>query len=143
MDPSEFLKTAIFLNNEKDEHHLRTSMSRSYYAVHLHVRQFISKTFLAGKDFKFDSHQYVLKCCNNCKSEDIKILGVILNDLLQDRLDADYNMDLEISSMNSQDSLDDASELLAGFDTIVAIPTNRQQFSQSSIQQAKFARILV
>ena len=146
MDPTDFLKTAAFLNGQNDEHHLRTSMSRSYYAAHLYIRQFISKKFLAGRNFKHDSHQYVINCCNNCESKDMKSIGVILGDLRQVRTNADYKMHLKITSTNSQDAYDNARDLLSDFKSKLAIPANhvnRQKFAKSSQQQAKLAGILV
>ena len=143
MDPREFLKTAALLKDKTDEHCLRTSISRSYYASHLYARQFISKKYLGGKNFKHDSHRYVLKCFNSCKSEDLRAIAVILKDLLQNRHDADYKMNLKITPTKCQDVYDDAEELLVDFESKLAVNENKQQLAHSSIQQAKFAQILV
>ena len=145
MDPREFFKTAAFLNGQKDEHHKRTSISRSYYAVHLYIRDFISNTFLGGIFFKTDTHKKILHCLQNCEAEEIKNLGVKLTNLLQARTDADYKMDKRITPTKSQDVYDDAMELLSDFDSKLAIPANRvnrQKFAKSSQQQARFAGIL-
>lgn len=142
MDPKDFFKTAALLNGQEGEHHIRTSISRSYYAVHLYIRHFISKSFLSGIIFKNDPHQKVLHCLQNCEAKEIKDLGVKLTDLLQARTDADYRMAKKITPNKSQDVYDEAIEFLSDFDSKVAIPTNRQKFAKSSIQQARFAGIL-
>jgi len=141
MDPRDFLSTAALLNNETDEHHLRTSISRSYYAVHLHIRDFI--TSIIKKKIKTDVHKYILKCCYNCESKDIQAIGCKLSTLLTYRTDADYRMNLNITATKSQDVYDDATELLADFESKIAINTNRQKLSQSSIQQARQAGFLI
>lgn len=142
MDPKDFFKTAALLNGQEGEHHIRTSISRSYYAVHLYIRHFISKRFLSGIIFKNDPHKNVIHCLQNCEAEEIKDLGVMVTDLLQSRTDADYKMAKTITAKKSQDVYDDARELLSDFDSKVAIPANRQKFAKSSIQQARFAGIL-
>jgi uncharacterized protein (UPF0332 family) len=142
MDPIDFFKTAAYLKDHKDEPHIRTSISRSYYAVHLHIRHFISHTFLAGKKIRNDPHKTVLKCLQQCQAEDIKNIGVMLSDLLTARTDADYEMSKNISPNHCQDIYDQANELLIEFEKKIAMPTNRQKFSQSCIQQARFTGIL-
>ena len=143
MDPKDFFKTADYLKKQDGEHHIRTSISRSYYAIHLHIRVFISKTFLGGKIFKNDPHQKILHCLQFCDAPDIKSIGVVLSGLLQARTDADYKMTKKITPTKCQDIYDDATDLLSDFEEKIAIPTNRQMFAKSSIQQAKNAGILI
>jgi len=142
MDPKDFFKTAAFLNEQKDEHYIRTSISRSYYAVHLYISHFISNTFLGRKKFKNAPHMNVIHCLQRCDAKDIKSIGVMLLTLLQARTDADYKMSKTITPNKSQDIYDDANDLLSDFDSKVNIPANMRKFSQSSVQQAKFERIL-
>lgn len=142
MDPKDFFKTAALLNGQEGEHHIRTSISRSYYAVHLYIRHFISERFLGGKVFNEGAHKKVIHCLQNCEAKEIKDLAVMVTDLLQSRTDADYKMAKTITTKKSQDVYDNAYELLSDFDSKVVIPANRQKFAKSSIQQAKFAGIL-
>ncbi len=137
MNPIDFLKTAKFLNNQKDECHLRTSISRSYYAVHLHIRDFISKKFLAGRKFRKRPHDKVIACLSQCEVSEIKSIAVMLGDLRQARTDADYKMDRTIKPIKSQDIYDDASELLSDFNAKVDINTNIQKLAKSSRVQAR------
>jgi len=142
MDPREFFKTAAFLNGQEGEHHKRTSISRSYYAIHLYIRHFISQTFLSGIELKHDPHMTVLHCLQFCEATEIKNVAVRLTTLLQARTDADYRMTRPISAQKSQDVYDDAKELLLEFERIIAMNPIRQKFAKSSIQKAKSAGVL-
>ena len=84
----------------------------------------------------------VIHCLQRCDSQDIKKIGVELSNLLQARTDADYKMDKRITLTKSQDIYNDANDLLLNFDSKIAISNNKQKFSQSSIQQARYAGIL-
>ena len=142
MDPRDFLNTAAFLNGQSDEHYLRTSISRSYYAVHLHIRSFISNTYLGGKKFNKSPHMNIILCLNRCEVGEVKVIGSMLNDLLQARKDADYEMDKTISSKKSEDIYEDSNELLSDFYSVMAVPANKQKFAKSSRQQARFERVI-
>ena len=142
MNPKDFIETAAHLKDQDGEHYVRTSISRSYYAVHLHICQFISKAFLGGKKFKHNRHKNILHCLNRCDAKDIKEIGAMLSDLLQGRIDADYKMDKIITPQKCEDIYDDACELLLDFESKIIINTNKQKLAKSSIQQAKNERIL-
>jgi uncharacterized protein (UPF0332 family) len=142
MDPRDFFKTAAYLKDQKDEHDLRTSISRSYYAVHLHICQFISKTFLGGKKFTNSPHKKIIACLQYCDAPDIKKIGVKLSKLHTSRKAADYNMNEMITGKQCLDVYDDATDLLSDFENTIAIDTNRQKFALSSRQQARNERIL-
>jgi len=137
MEPTDFFKTAELLKNEKDECHWRSSISRSYYAVHLYIRDFISKTFLGGIKFKNDPHEKLIKCLEFCDVSIIRNIGIRLKDLRQARTDADYHIDKKINKNKSGDVYDDAKELKSLFDSTVENSENRQRLAKSSQEQAK------
>jgi len=142
MDPRDFLKTAAHLKDQEGEHHTRSSMSRSYYAVHLHIRNFISKTFLGERFFKNDLHQNVINCLQQCEVRDIKEIGFKLDILRQARTDADYKMNKNINPNKGHDTYDAADELLSDFEDKLEISENRQKFAASSQLQARLQGIL-
>ena len=137
MDPRDFLKTAAHLKDQDGEHNMRTSISRSYYAVHLHIRHFISEKFLGGKKFTSSPHEQVLRCLQFSDAKDIKKIGETLSYLRQDITDAGYKMAKKITSNKCQDVYDEANDLLSEFESTIAIASNKQMFAKSSIARAK------
>lgn len=142
MNPTDFLKTAEHLKDQDGEHYVRSSISRSYYAIYLHVRHFISKTFLGGRKFKKDPHQKLIDCLQFCDAPDIKSIGVMLSDLRQARTEADYEMTKAITAQKCQDIFEGATDLLSDFEDKISIDTNKQKFARSSQLQAKYAGVL-
>ena len=142
MEPTDFFKTAELLKNENDECHLRSSISRSYYAIHLYIRQIISQTYLGGRKFPSQPHQNIIKCLQLCTSGDVKEIGEKLKILLQARTDADYHIQKTIKKSKSQDAYEDAIELKQLFDSVLSDPSNKQNLGKSSRQQARFQGIL-
>lgn len=142
MDPLDFLKTAELLLNRKEEHNTRTSISRSYYAVHLHIRDFISETALGGKRITENPHQKTIHFLQLCNVPEVKKIGHKLVTLRQARTDADYEMRKKIMPNKGQDIHEEASELLSDFKKAIDDRNIRQEFCQSTIKLAKIHKIL-
>ena len=94
MDPRAFLNLAQCLSRKLgDEAALRTSISRSYYALHNFLAQFIENNcFLLPKTGK--KHQIVYYCLHSSGVSDIPLIAKHLDELLSDRNDADYELGL-------------------------------------------------
>lgn len=137
MDPKDFFKTAELLNNHTEEHHVRSSISRSYYAIHLHIHRFISDKFLGNRKFKERSHRNIIDCMQFCDATEIKAIGQKLSDLRTARNEADYDMNVTVQNKKSKNIYLDACDLLEEFELAISENTNKQQFARSSQQQAR------
>jgi hypothetical protein len=96
MEPLAFLNLAHELSRRSgSEAALRTSVSRSYYALHNYIGLFISNQgFFLPKDAK--KHDWIFQDLHNCNIKDIVKIASALSDLREERNDADY--DLKIAS---------------------------------------------
>jgi uncharacterized protein (UPF0332 family) len=92
MDPRDFLDVAQnLLKDYQGEAAFRTSVSRSYYALHNYMSNFIvAEKFDLGKDKS--RHKKIYQYLHNCGIEDIKDVATVLDDLLDERNRADYEM---------------------------------------------------
>lgn len=137
MKPTDFLKTAEFLKDHKDEWHVRTSINRSYYGLFLHLRDFLS-----GQGIKVptkSTHKFVLDCFHksrffddaesksskgvkkrNGRTGDKVIWGISkrLRSLLQARVDADYKLHLTIPPNDSKHNLELATTAIQEFEKL-------------------------
>jgi len=134
MNPTDFHKTAEFLKDQKEEWHVRTTVNRSYYGAFLYLREFLTCQGVKLPDPREKSHhKFILKCFEESKTATMatkdkingKILGKIwlkLRDLFQDRIYADYRLDIKFLPTQSQDSLDLAKDIIGYFDSLRKSP---------------------
>ncbi len=94
MEAKAFLDLAHSLSNQSsDEAALRTSVSRSYYGLHHFLTQFILKEgFSLPKSEK--KHDIVFQDLHNCTVVEVRIIAKFLDDLRDERNDADYELQL-------------------------------------------------
>lgn len=94
MEPKAFLDLAHNLSGQsEDEAALRTSVSRSYYALLNYISLFISNEgFFLPKDA--DKHKWIFQDLHNCNVQDIITIASALNDLREERNDADYELEI-------------------------------------------------
>jgi len=113
MDPQEFLKTANVLVNSLEESDLRTSVSRSYYAVILFYRNyFAEKVGFLPEKLGAAVHTFVPECFNECNPDEAKKIGEKISRLKQGRTNADYILSKTVSSTKAKDCLGLAKELI-------------------------------
>lgn len=95
MEPKAFLDLADDLKNKSDsEAALRTSVSRSYYALHNFLSQFIeNEGFILPK--AAEKHKLVFHWFHNCGITDISQIAKQLDDLREDRNYADYDLEID------------------------------------------------
>ena len=137
MNPADFHKTAELLKNRKEEWHVRTSINRSYYGLFLYLRKFLTdKGVRLPNRSRKSHHQFVIDCfresrffkaaCDE-KSKEAKkrsrpkdkLIGGIylrLKSLLQNRTNADYNLNVRFSEKDSEDNLLLATTTIQDFD---------------------------
>jgi len=113
MDPQDFLNTADALVNSSEQSDLRTSVSRSYYAVILFYRDyFAGKLGFLPEKLRTAVHNFVPECFNACDPVEAKKIGEKINRLKQDRTNADYILSKTVSSAKAEDCLGLAKELI-------------------------------
>ena len=131
MDPRRFLELAQSLTKESgNEAAIRTSVSRSYYALHNFISQFIEKqgfTLLHGAD----RHTWVKRDINAC-GDDFEIIASDLNDLREARNEADYDMGVN-DFQNEQVAVMQFIKARAAYNDF-------QQFTDSKRKRAKIAK---
>ena len=95
MEPFAFLNLAQELSRRSDsEAALRTSISRSYYALHHYLSQFIlAEKFYLPKDGT--RHLYVINDMYNCEVDEIRQVAKDVDNLLEERNRADYELELD------------------------------------------------
>ena len=95
MEPKAFLDLADDLKNKSDsEAALRTSVSRSYYALHNLLSQFIKDSgFFLPKTAK--RHDLVCRWLHNCGVTCVSLIAKQLDELRDDRNDADYDLEVD------------------------------------------------
>ena len=140
MDPADFHKTAEFLKGQPEEWHLRTSINRSYYGLFLHLRKFLSDGGIRLPDRSRKSHhQFVIDCFRESRfltvadkykgpgpkksgrSKDNLIGGIYLRlkSLLQNRTNADYNLNVKFRQKDSEDNFLLATRTIQDFDGLL------------------------
>jgi uncharacterized protein (UPF0332 family) len=101
VDPKEFLSLAEILKQTKKEAHLRTAISRSYYALFNLLRDFLCENGIPFSR-KVDDHKKVYFYFHNSKIEEFIQIGKDLDDLREERNDADYEMSATTDDNNVQ-----------------------------------------
>lgn len=113
MDPQDFLDTASSLVNSPREADLRTSVSRSYYAVILFFRNYFAKEVgFSPENPDFAIHKVIPEFFNISNSEEATKIGEKIKRLKAGRRDADYILSKVISGTKASDHLDLAKKLI-------------------------------
>lgn len=113
MDPQDFLNTANLLVNSSKQSDLRSSVSRSYYAVILFYRDRFARAigFLPEK-LGPGVHRFVPECFKESDSVNAKKIGEKIERIKADRTNADYKLSKTVSGEKAGDCLKLARELL-------------------------------
>jgi uncharacterized protein (UPF0332 family) len=138
MEPKAFLDLAQNLSKEeKDEASLRSSVSRSYYALFHIMRQFIDKN-VERIPKNADAHGKVHNYLFNCNISEVKLLAMDLNSLRTERNDSDY--DLVSDRFKEPNTVVllffKARNAFNNFEKIVSTPDNRRHIMKG-IQKYK------
>jgi uncharacterized protein (UPF0332 family) len=114
VDPKEFLDTASSLVCSSTQPDLRTSVSRSYYAVILFFRDYLAQKvgFLPEK-LESGVHKFVPECFSESGSDEAKTIGEKIKRACADRVNADYKLSKQLSKTKAGDCLDLASKLIS------------------------------
>jgi len=105
MTPKAFLWLAAKLikdtTKETCEASLRTCVSRSYYALFNIIVQFIGESFPQVLSRSAGDHEKVYQYLYNCGVDNVKVVASSLNDLRDQRNDADYKLNMNKFEVNS------------------------------------------
>lgn len=94
MDPKEFLDLSAELKKENKEAHLRTSVSRSYYALFNQLVLFLENNGHPMEKNASD-HTKARQYLGNCGVEDVEAVARDLDNLRTERNHADYDLNRE------------------------------------------------
>ena len=141
MNPADFHKTAELLKGRQEEWHVRTSINRSYYGLFLHLRNFLSDggIRLPDRSSRKSHHQFVIDCFRESRffvvadehggagpkqsgrPKDNLIGGIYLRlkSLLQNRTNADYNLNVKFCQKDSEDNFVLATRTIQDFDGLL------------------------
>jgi uncharacterized protein (UPF0332 family) len=141
MKPECFFETAELLKEYENEAHLRSSISRSFYAVFHsflnHVCQYLSR------EPKNNPHKFIANCLQNCSDRQIKKVGSRFDSLCQRRRDADYRLDRTISKSDSEDVLVEAQKVIKDYNAALEQDAEMQEAVIESIRtQGKFQGLI-
>jgi uncharacterized protein (UPF0332 family) len=114
MYPQDFLNTANLLVNSSEQSDLRTSVSRSYYAVILFCRDYFAKNVgFLPEDLSSAVHKFVPQCFNESGSVEAQKIGKKIERLKQERTNADYHtLSKTVSGTKAGDCLQLARKLI-------------------------------
>lgn len=143
MNPMDFFETAELLKNHSNEAHIRTSISRSFYATFHYFLSDIATNFLSNKKVINGAQAFVAHCLQNCEEKEVKKIGSAFDTLRQKRRDADYRLEKTLTSQQSSDVLVSAKKIVKKYKTITERPGIRPKIAQSVKIQAKFKGIIV
>lgn len=137
MDPTDFHKTADFLKDYQEEWHVRTSISRSYYGLFLHLRDFLTSQGVTLPNRS--RHKFIFTCFHESRffkgaeSKNNKVsrkekgkikdkviwdIAKRLKSLLQARNDADYKLHFRVTSGDSKHNLKLATSAIEDFEKL-------------------------
>lgn len=92
MDPCDFLAVVDALKNSSQEAEIRTAISRAYYAVFNYIRSYLTANNLDLPNYRI--HHRLPLCIRNSGVQGSRDVAQNVEDLRDDRLDADYDMQL-------------------------------------------------
>ena len=163
IDPTDFHKTAELLKGEAEEWHVRTVVNRSYYWLFLFCREFLASNGVQLPDRKKKSqHQFVIECFEESKKPASKggrdsgknsgsknkdeiqrrVVGQIWNrlrTLFQNRIYADYRLDLRFPPSYSQDGLRHAQTALQDLESLSGSATEKHIIDTAKIHAQTIA----
>lgn len=113
MDPLDFLNTASSLVKSSAESDLRTSVSRSYYAVILFYRDYLAKKLGFLPENLRKIHQFIPECFGASGLKEAEKIELKINRAKAARHHADYKLSKKLSKTKAGDCLDLARELIA------------------------------
>lgn len=138
MEPKAFLYLAQKLSKEeRNEASLRSSVSRSYYALFHIMRQFFE---ISGERIPKgpEAHGTVRNYLSICNVSEVKKIATDLNDLRTDRNESDY--DLESDRFKEPNTVAllflKARNAFNAFEKIISTPDNRRHI-MNGIQKYK------
>ena len=131
MEPERFLETAKLLNHYDDEAHIRTSISRSFYAVFHFFMNYVTAHLV--REPKHSAHKFIANCLQNCSAPQIKKVGVRFDTLRQRRRDADYRLGTEVSKNDGEDALAEAKSIMSDYDAALDQNTKIEKAVAKSI----------
>jgi uncharacterized protein (UPF0332 family) len=133
VDPTDFFKTAELLKLHAEETHLRTSISRSYYAAFLYFRERLRKLGLEKKRKpNFDAHAFVIQCLGYSQVQESNKASKYLHDLQQLREDADYHLGRTFSQNEAEDALAKAKKIVTDYEKNITPTKERTIFDNAS-----------
>ena len=129
MNPQDFLNTARSLVNSSAESDLRTSVSRSYYAVILFYRNYLAqKLGFSPEDLRTFVHTFVPECFTESGFAEGEKIGEKILRSKADRTRADYKLSETISKTKAEGCLNLATKLISN--------TLSSQVEQAVLEQA-------
>ena len=90
MDPRKFLTVADALKHSSQEAEIRTAVSRAYYALFNHIRGYLAANNIELQDYRV--HIILRRSIKNSGVQGAKAVARKMEDLWDDRRDADYDM---------------------------------------------------
>jgi hypothetical protein len=94
MMPKDFIQLAHRLSHEfNNEAAFRSAISRSYYGLYNLMSSFLANNNIPLPDAA-EAHNLTYKYLHNCGVPDVQKLAKILDDLRDERNDADYHLEL-------------------------------------------------
>lgn len=121
IDPKGFLAVANTCMKVGDEAHLRTAISRAYYALFLECQKTLENWGICVRKTD-NSHVAVYRCLNNCGEEDMQALAGVLNQLREHRRIADYDLSVNVDRCHAEKGVMEGKVLLGDFRRIVSDP---------------------
>ena len=138
MDPRRFLELAQSLTKESgNEAAIRTSVSRSYYALHNFLGQFIKTQGLTLPEGA-SRHTWVRRDINAC-GNDFEIIASDLNDLREARNEADYDMGVN-NFQNEQVAVMQFIKARAAYNEFQKLTGNRKKRAQIAKDIRKYRK---
>ena len=93
MEAKAFLELAEDLSKKtRNEAALRTCVSRSYYGLYNFLAQFVDQ-YIEPLSKTAKDHEIVYRYLHNCEVDDVEDIADNLDDLREERNDADYNLE--------------------------------------------------
>ena len=122
MEPTDFFITAELLKTQvNEEAHIRTSISRSYYAAFLYFKEWLKAHGLEKKIKPSQGiHAFVIQCLGFSQVSEGQKASKYLHDLQQRREDADYHLDKKFSQNDAEDAFACARKVVDDYNITVA-----------------------
>lgn len=118
MDPKLFLDTARILQKDKQEASIRSVVSRSYYAMIIHIKNELER--LLGRnhfDKQVNIHHYIPVYLRNSQVKEAEMLSNIISDFRDRRNESDYDMKLRFTEADKM-YITISENIIADFDKI-------------------------